>query len=148
MRSRRAVVGLLMLALAGAGCAQPLAADERAREPLYFAMELKQNGAELGHPKLLGFEGRKVTAEKTSQGNTAPDYRLVLKPSESGAGYRVVLELTLPGGTQSVELAMLHGEERTVKFAGATELKLLLMRVDSPEFRALMRAAKSGKGVI
>jgi hypothetical protein len=43
---------------------------------------------------------------------------------------------------------MVHGEERTVKFAGATELKLLLMRVDSPEFRALMRAAKPGKGVI
>lgn len=137
-----------LLVVAAAGCAAPAAQQEPAREPLYFAMELKQNGAEVGRPKLLGFEGRRVTAEKTAEASGAPAYRLVLKPTESGAGYRVVLELTLPGGTQSVELAMLHGEERTVKFAGATELKLLLMRVDSPEFRALMRERRPGKGII
>lgn len=146
--ARRGVLAVLLLGMLGAGCQGAVRPVEPARASLYFAMELKHNGTELGRPKLLGFEGRTVTAQKTSAGHDAPDYRLVLAPSEAGAGYRVVLQLTLPGGTQSVELAMLHGEERTVRFAGATELKLLLMRVDSPEFRALMRSSKPGKGVI
>jgi hypothetical protein len=36
-------------------------------------------------------------------------------------------------------VGLLHGEERRVVLEDDTQLKLMLMRVDSPEFRALMQ---------
>ena len=76
------------------------------------------------------------------------DYRLVLQPKEAGSGYRLGLELTLPGTAQRGELALLHGEERILKLGGQTELKVLLMRVDSDEFRALISVPPGGRGQI
>jgi hypothetical protein len=131
------MIFLTLIAGAVVGCATP-AADPVPRQQLYFALELTQDGHRLGAPQLLGFEGRQVIAEKRAPGATEPDYRLVLKPRESGAGYRVVLELVLPSGRKLGEVALLHGEERSVQLGDDTELKLMLLRVDSPEFRALM----------
>ena len=48
-----------------------------------------------------------------------------------------------PQGKKLGEVGLLHGEERRVRLGDATELKLMLLRVDSPEFRALMRLAPS-----
>ena len=133
----------LMTALT-VGCATPpvTQAPEAPRQQLYFALELTQDGHRLGAPQLLGFEGRQVVAEKRAPGATEPEYRLSLRPTESGAGYNVVLELVLPSGKKLGEVALLHGEERSVQL-GDAELKLMLLRVDSPEFRALMALAPS-----
>ena len=61
----------------------------------------------------------------------------------------VVLEVVLPSGRKLGEVVVLHGEERSVQLGDATELKLLLMRVDSPEFRALMQLKPgAGRGTI
>ena len=144
---KRSIVFLALIAGALAGCAQPLPAASR--QQLYFALELTQDGKKLGNPQLLGFEGKQVIAEKRAPGSAHADYRLVLKPRGSGAGYKVVLEVVLPSGKKLVEVALLHGEERSVQLGDATELKLLLMKVDSPEFRALMHVKPvAGRGTI
>ena len=136
---KRGLIFLTLIAGAIVGCATPLPERASSRQQLYFALELSQDGHRLGSPQLLGFEGRQVVAEKRAPGATQPDYRLVLRPRESGAGYKVVLEVVLPSGKKLGEVVVLHGEERSVQLGDATELKLLLMRVDSPEFRALMQ---------
>jgi hypothetical protein len=144
---------MIFLTLIGSlaiGCATPPAVEGLAapRQQLYFALELTQDGRKLGAPQLLGFEGRQVVAEKRAPGAAEPEYRLVLKPRESGTGYNVVLELMLPSGKKVGEVALLHGEERSVQL-GEAELKLMLLRVDSPEFRALMALAPAaGRGTI
>ena len=142
--SVRPIIFLTLVVAWVAGCARPPSTAEGApaREQLYFSIELSEDGHKLGAPQLLGFEGRQVVAEKRAPGAAEPDYRLVLKPRESGAGYKVVLELILPSGKKLGEVALLHGEERSVRL-GDAELKLMLLRVDSPEFRALMALAPS-----
>ena len=136
---KRSLIFLTLIAGAVVGCAIPPPQPSAPPQQLYFAIELTQDGHKLGSPQLLGFEGRQVIAEKRAPGATQPDYRLVLRPRESGAGYKVVLEVVLPSGKKLGEVVVLRGEERSVQLGGATELKLLLMRVDSPEFRALMQ---------
>lgn len=108
-------------------------------EPLYFAIELERDGQHVGSPKLLGFEGKQVIAERVQPGADEPAYRLVVKPVEKGAGYRVVLELSLPGEHEVIELDLLHGEERAVVMKHGLAMRFLLMRVNSPEFKAMMR---------
>jgi hypothetical protein len=145
----RPMIFLTLMASFIIGCATPPAGREPPpAKQLYFALELTQDGHKLGSPQLLGFEGHQVVAEKRSPGAAEPEYRLVLKPQESGAGYKVVLELVLPSGKKLGEVALLHGEERSVQL-GDAELKLMLLRVDSPEFRALMALApNAGRGTI
>ena len=146
---KRGLIFLTLIAGAIVGCATPLPERASSRQQLYFALELSQDGHRLGSPQLLGFEGRQVVAEKRAPGATQPDYRLVLRPTETGAGYKVVLEVMLPSGKKIGEVVVLHGEERRVQLGDATELKLLLMRVDSPEFRALMQLKPgAGRGTI
>ena len=146
---KRGLIFLTLIAGAVVGCATPLPELPASRQQLYFALELTQDGHKLGSPQLLGFEGRQVVAEKRAPGATQADYRLVLRPTESGAGYKVVLEVVLPSGKKLGEVVVLHGEERSVQLGDATELKVLLMRVDSPEFRALMKLKPSvGRGTI
>lgn len=140
---------IFLTLIAGIGCGRPSPVEPSARQQLYFAIELSQDGHRIGSPQLLGFEGRQVVAEKRAPGAIQPDYRLVLRPRESGAGYKVVLEVVLPSGKKLGEVALLHGEEASVQLGDATELKLLLMRVDSPEFRALMQLKpQTGRGTI
>ena len=141
---KRSLIFLTLIAGVVVGCATPIPAPA-SRQQLYFAIELTQDGHKIGSPQLLGFEGKQVVAEKRAPGATQADYRLVLRPTESGAGYKVVLEVVLPSGKKLGEVVVLHGEERSVQLGDATELKLLLMRVDSPEFRALM-SLKPGAG--
>ncbi len=145
----RTMIFLTLIAGAVVGCATPMPEMPATPKQLYFALELTQDGHKIGSPQLLGFEGKSVVAEKRAPGATQADYRLVLKPRESGAGYKVVLEVVLPSGRKIGEVALLHGEERSVQLGDATELKLLLMRVDSPEFRALMQLKPgAGRGTI
>lgn len=111
-------------------------------ESLYLALELRRDGEVVARPKLLGETGKKLRAERRRPGAPVADYQLVLHPIASAKDYRIQLELTLPGGVRQSALAIAHGEERQLQLGtspGELELSLLLMRVDSPEFRALMQ---------
>jgi hypothetical protein len=136
-----------LVLFAVAACASPQSA-KRGREPLYLAIQVVESGKTIASPKVVGFEGKSISAERRAPGATEPDYRLVLRPSEAGTGYDVKLELELPSGHRSGHLGLLHGEERTVPLDANTELKVLLMRVDSPEFRALMDLSPDGRRTV
>lgn len=122
-----------------AGCAGQKKAT--AAEKLYFALEVRQNGKLVGKPQLLGEEGKTLRAERRAPGADAPDYQLVLSPrATEGDAYSVELEVMVPNAQGQFDLALLHGQERRAHSASAADLEvtLLLMKVDSPEFRALM----------
>jgi hypothetical protein len=117
-------------------------------EPLYFAVELSAGGKRVGAPKLIGFSGKRVIAERRAPGATESDYRLVLEPREVGAGYQLGLQVQLPSGERRGEVGLFHGEERRVPLGRDVELKVLLMRVDSDEFRALIAPIPADRGQI
>jgi hypothetical protein len=145
MRRRFFLTGLVVVAAAALiGCASG-APSVRASEKLYLAIEVSEDGRRVASPKLLGFEGHSVTAERRAPGAAEPEYRLILRPEEQGTGYRVLLDLELPSGRRLGKVGLLHGEERTVLLDQKTQLKLMLMRVDSPEFRALMQTRPKSK---
>jgi hypothetical protein len=129
------MTGLVILAV---GCAAQ-APVTRAPEALYLAVEVQEHGKTVARPKVVGFEGRNITVERRQPAAPQADYRLVLMPREDGAGYGVKLELELPSGRRLGHIGLLHGEERKVELGSDIELKVMLMRVDSPEFRALMQ---------
>jgi hypothetical protein len=118
-------------------------------EPLYFALEVRREGRLVAQPKLLGETGRTIRAERRKPGAPQPDYRLVLTPIAEGDMFHLSLELSLPELRGHSELALLHGQQRKLqlgKTPGELEVSLLLMKVDSPEFRALMDLAKEAAG--
>ncbi len=134
------LLGLLSAVVTACASSGPVT---RTPDKLYFAIKVEQDGRPVGTPRLLGFEGRRLFAEKWTPGAPLPDYRLLLQPKEEGAGYGISLDLELPSGRSSGRLGLLHGEERTIALDARTKLTLMVMRVDSPEFRALMRLAPS-----
>lgn len=139
-------IAALLVALVG--CATQAAAT-RDPEALYLAVEVQDHGKTVGRPKVLGFEGRSITVEKRAPDAPEADYRLVLLPREEGDGYGVRLDLELPSGRRSGRLGLLHGEERRIRLDADIELSVMLMRVDSPEFRALvMQPGARGKSAI
>jgi hypothetical protein len=118
-------------------------------EPLYFALEVRREGRLVAQPKLLGETGRTIRAERRKPGAAQPDYRLILTPIAEGNTFHLSLELTLPELRGHSELALLHGQEHKLqlgKTPGELEVSLLLMKVDSPEFRALMDLSKAAAG--
>ena len=135
------IVGVGLLAAVVTACASS-GPSTRDPDKLYFAIHMEQDGKSVGAPRLVGFEGKRLFAEKWTRGAPLPDYRLLLQPKEEGAGYGVWLDLELPSGRSSGRLGLLHGEERTITLDPHTRLTLMVMKVDSPEFRALMRTAK------
>jgi hypothetical protein len=138
MSTRPFLTTMLALALGLlVGCSSSASEVRRPAEQLYLAVEVHENGKRVAAPKLLGFEGHQVVAARHSEGGR--DYKLTLRPQENGSGYRVFLDLDLPSGHREGRIGLLHGEERHIALDAQTELSLLLMRVDSPEFRALMR---------
>lgn len=120
----------------------------RAPEQLYLAVEVQREGKTVARPKVLGFEGKNITVERKQPDAPLADYRLVLEPREEGQGYGVKLDLTLPNGRRLGKIGLLHGEERKIDLGDDVELKVLLMRVDSPEFRALVLKPRVGKQAI
>ncbi|MCP3138964.1 hypothetical protein [Pyxidicoccus xibeiensis] len=111
-------------------------------EPLYFAVEVRREGRLVAQPKLLGETGRTLRAERRRPGAPIADYSLVLTPRAEGKSFLLQLDLLLPEAEGHSELALLHGEQRKLQLGrvpGELEVSLLLMKVDSPEFRALMQ---------
>jgi hypothetical protein len=134
--------------LVAVGCATQ-ARVTRAPEALYLAVEVQENGHTIARPKMLGYEGKNITVERRQPNAPDADFRLVLSPKEEGQGYGVKLDLQLPSGRRLGHVGLLHGEERRVVLDRDTELKVMLMRVDSPEFKALVqRSPKLAKSAI
>lgn len=112
--------------------------------PLYFAVELKKDGQVVGRPKLLGAEGKRLAVEKRKPGAEDFDYRMVLFPhARAGDRYELTLDVDVPGASFHYDLQLLHGEIQKVGEKPAArnkgfEVELLVLKVDSPEFRALM----------
>lgn len=116
-------------------------------EPLYLALEVRQAGELIARPKLLGEAGKPLRAERRKPGAVTADYQLVLNPLAGGKLYNVELELVTPLGRGQGQLAIGHGQERRLQLGsrpGELEVSLMLMRVDSPEFRALMQLPEPG----
>lgn len=138
---KKAWLGLVLVGFAAVAGLLP---REAQAEPLYFALEVRREGRLVAQPKLLGETGRTVRAERRKPGASTPDYRLVLTPKAEGETFRLELDLVLPEIKGHSELALLHGQERKVqlgRWPGDLEVSLLLMKVDSPEFKALMDLA-------
>lgn len=147
MSARFFLMSLMVLVVA-VGCATQ-APVTRAPEALYLAVEVREHGQMVARPKVLGFEGKSITVERRQPNATDPEFRLVLLPKEEGQGYGVKLDLQLPSGRRLGHIGLLHGEERRVVLDQNTELKVMLMRVDSPEFKALVqRTPRLGKSAI
>lgn len=137
MSARFFLSGLVVLAVS-VGCAAQVPVT-RAPEALYLAVEVQEHGRTVATPKIVGFEGKNITVERRQPDAPQADYRLVLLPREEGQGYGVKLDLELPSGRRLGRVGLLHGEERRVTLDEDIELKVMLMRVDSPEFKALVQ---------
>ena len=142
-------LGLGFLLCAGA-CATTA---KSAPQQLYFAVEVSRQGKVVATPKLLGEAGVPLRAERRQPGARFADYQLLLEPKDTGHGYRIKLDLATPDSSGHSELSLLHGEERKVELGrapGDLQISLMVMRVDSPEFRALfdLSAPRAGPGSI
>lgn len=146
MRRRIFLLSLATL-IVTAGCASQAQAT-RAPEALYLAIEVQEHGQTVAKPKVLGFEGKNITVERRQPNAPIADYKLVVTPSEEGQGYGVKLDLELPSGRRLGHVGLLHGEERRVMLDDEIELKVMLMRVDSPEFKALVQRVPRPKTAI
>lgn len=129
------------------------ATAESARAPaekLYLSMEVRSGGRLVGKPKLLGESGKTLKVERRAPGSDVADYKMVLLPTPEGDHYAVQLDVQVPDAGQNLhsQLAILHGEVKTVQLGhkpGDLDVELMIMRVDSPEFRALMGMADPDK---
>lgn len=147
MRRRVFLLTLASLVVV-AGCASQAQAT-RAPEALYLSIEVQEHGATVARPKVMGFEGKNITVERRQLNAPLADYKLIVTPKEEGQGYGVKLDLELPSGRRLGHVGLLHGEERRVVLDDDIELKVMLMRVDSPEFKALVqRVPKPAKTAI
>lgn len=124
----------------------PTAAAEEAVTPqvpdLYYSLEIRRGGQLVAKPKLLGESGKSVRAERRQPGAQVFDYRLVVQAQPEGRQYRVSLDVTLPGSEGHTELLAEHAQVRRLELGaqpGDLQVSFTLMRVDSPEFRALMQ---------
>lgn len=117
-------------------------------EKLFFALQIEDRGLVLARPKLLGEVGRPVTMKLVDAGD--PEHTrlsLQLEPKRIGKTYQVQIGMELAGRTEPLggELQLHHGEERQVLLTGAQRrvlVRMLVMRVDSPEFEAYMELAR------
>ncbi|MBN1210807.1 MAG: hypothetical protein JXB05_38520 [Myxococcaceae bacterium] len=147
--NRSSLLRSVLAGLALVGLAISLAPAPAQAESLYFALEVRREGRLVAQPKLLGETGRTIRAERRKPGAAQSDYRLILTPIAEGNTYHLSLEVALPELRGHSELALLHGQQRKLqlgKAPGELEVSLLLMRVDSPEFRALMDLADESAG--
>jgi hypothetical protein len=126
------------------------ARDEVPPEPeqLYVSVEVEQHGKTVAAPHLLGFEGRHIIVQKGQEADR-PAYRLTLLPQQQAGGFGVKFDVELPDMAHRVgRIALVHGEERRVTLEGDTQLKVMVMRVDSPEFRSLVLRTPGRKAAI
>jgi hypothetical protein len=136
--------GALLLALCVA-CIHAAPPAER----LFFALQIEDGGRVVARPQLLGETGKRLTLRLVQPDHPdQPRLALELVPEKDGDGYRVQLRLAVPDheGVKEGALELAHGEEREMKLADPVRpmtVKVLLMRVASPEFRTFIRLARA-----
>lgn len=128
-----------LLVLLAAACASTT--NIPTEHPVYFSIELRKDGQLVGRPKLLGQTGKLLRAERRQPGAAVADYQLAISPTFDGDHYEVVLDVAVRNTVGHTELDLLHGQVQTVELGdkpGKLQVSLMVMRVDSPEFRTLM----------
>ena len=117
-------------------------------EQLFFALQIEDGGRVVARPQLLGETGKRLTLRLVQPDRPdQPRLALELVPERDGAGYRVQLQLALPDrdGVREGALEIAHGEEREVRLADPVRpvtIRVLLMRVASPEFQTWLKLAR------
>jgi len=141
-------VSIVSIVVLGAACAGMLARAPSA-ERLFFALQIEDGGRVVARPQLVGESGKRLTLKLVEPDRPeTPTLELEMVPEREGAGYHVQLRLTMPDRPAALEgeLALDHGEERQVKLPNGVRplnVKLMLMRVASPEFETWLRLARA-----
>ena len=118
-------------------------------EKLFFALQIEDGGHVVARPQLLGEVGKRLTLQLVEPDRPdRPRLALELVPEHDGEGYRVQLKLALPDrdGAREGTIALSHGEERQVVLADPIRplaVRVMLMRVASPEFESWLRLARA-----
>ncbi len=147
---------LFLFLLAGGGAFFPLDVVELEprliREPLFLAIEIKDGEQVIAQPRLLGESGRVLTMNLVDR-DSPEKIRLALQvypernPDQS---YDVHVNVTLPDRAQGKKgrLTIYHGEERKMEMDDSVRpitVRLLVMRVVSPEFDSYMKLSQQGQ---
>jgi len=118
-------------------------------EQVFFALQIDDGERVVARPQVVGEVGKRLTLKLVEP--ERPDHaRLALElvPERDGEGYRVQLKLALPDrdAPRGATVALSHGEEREVVLPDPLRrlsVRMLLMRVQSPEFEAWLRLAEA-----
>lgn len=147
---------LILFLLASGGLVFPLEIGKSKttlpKEPLFLAMEIKDGEQVIAQPRLLGESGRVLTMNLVDR-NSPEKIRLALQvypernPDQS---YDIRVNVTLPDRAQEKKghFTIYHGEERKMKMDDSVRpitVRLLVMRVKSPEFDTYMKLAQKGQ---
>ena len=118
-------------------------------EKLFFALQIEDGDRVVARPQLLGEVGKRLTLRLVEPDRPdRPRLLLELLPERDGEGYRVQLKLALPRleAMREGSFDLAHGEERQVALDGPGQplaVRVMLMRVASPEFEAWLRLART-----
>ncbi|HEY3447308.1 MAG TPA: hypothetical protein VGK67_13135 [Myxococcales bacterium] len=118
-------------------------------EKLFFALQIEDGERVVARPQVVGEVGKRLTLKLVEPDRPdRPRLALELVPEQDGDGYRVQLKLALPDrdGEREGTLALGHGEERQMQLADPVRklsVRVMLMRVASPEFQAWLRLAQT-----
>lgn len=138
-------VSCMVLGVACAGILSRPAASEK----LFFALQIDDGDRVVARPQLVGEVGKRLTLTLVEpERPDRPRLALELVPEHDGDGYRVQLKLALPDrdGARVGSLALSHGEERRAVLADPVRplsVRVMLMRVASPEFEAWLELARA-----
>ena len=117
-------------------------------EKLFLALQIEREGQVIARPRLLGASGRLLSMKLMDPDQPdRPKVDLQLLPEREGLAYRIQIQLSLPdrAGAALGELELGHGQERSLTLAERDRpvtVRILLMRVASPEFDAYMNLAR------
>jgi hypothetical protein len=143
---RVTMVGLLLGVACAAAAAELWPQRTEDGVPLYFSLEVLQRGQVIARPQLVGASGHDLREVLRSRDGT-PRMELLLSPTLRGKKLGVDMQLELPdehGLGKSIALE--HGQQAQVRLSGDVEVKLLAMKVQSPEFEAYMAHAPAIAG--
>jgi hypothetical protein len=139
--------GALTLGFVGLGLSfKPTAAAQETGvgEKLFFALEVLDGTQVLARPNLVGVEGKPLKLFLSYPNDEmTPKLVIELTPSRSGSDYDIGVSLSIPGSLDGAKdhVRLGNGEEREVAWntaAHPVRMKVLLMRVSSPEFKAYL----------
>lgn len=118
-------------------------------ERLFFSLQIQDGDRVVARPQVLGEVGKRLTLKLVEPANPdRPRLALELVPEHDGDGYRVQLKLALPDrdGEREASVDLTHGEEKQVALPDPLRrltVRVMLMRVASPEFEAWMQLARA-----